>query len=368
MYRKIRICLLAVCLLCACGVLARPAKDASQKPFTIVLDPGHGGRDYGCSGKLTNEKTIVLDVAAKLGEILKKEHPEINLVYTRDTDRYLTLQQRADVANDARGDLFVSIHVNSVDRRARNRSSVHGASVYTLGLHKSDSNLGVAMRENAVMELEQDYTAKYQGFDPNSSESYIMFELNQNSHVSNSIELASQMQTELVSTAGRADKNVRQAGFWVLWAVAMPSVLVELDFICNPEAERFLNSDAGRSKCARALANAVNAYYRHHRPEGKSAGQQLAQEQPKIEEARTEAQPDVKPTYHIQILTSPRLLDPDDERLRGVEDIGYYREGKLYKYYSGTYPTLAKARKHLGRVRRVHGEAFIIKLAGDKRI
>ncbi|MDE6270595.1 MAG: N-acetylmuramoyl-L-alanine amidase, partial [Muribaculaceae bacterium] len=217
------------------GSLSAREGEGKHKPYTIVIDPGHGGRDLGCSGVLTNEKTIVLDVGKRLGEILSKEHPEIKIVYTRDDDRFLTLQQRADVANDARGDLFVSIHINSVDKRSPSRKSVHGASVYTLGLHKSDNNLNVAMRENAVMELEQDYSEKYQGFDPSSSESYIMFELNQNSHVSNSLELAAQMQKELITTAGRADKNVRQAGFWVLWAVAMPAVLVELDFICNPD-------------------------------------------------------------------------------------------------------------------------------------
>ena len=211
-----------MCLAVAVATQAAVRSDA-QKPFTLVVDPGHGGKDYGCVGRKTNEKTIVLDVARRLGDIIKKEHPEIKQVYTRDTDRYLTLQQRADVANGASGDLFVSIHVNSVDRRSRNRTSVRGASVYTLGLHKSDNNLNVAMRENAVMELEQDYSAKYQGFDPNSSESYIMFELNQNSHVANSLELASGMQAELISTAGRADKNVRQAGlvrpYWFLGVV-----------------------------------------------------------------------------------------------------------------------------------------------------
>lgn len=368
MYPKLRICLTIVCAFCvlAAAAVGRGAA-VESKPFTIVIDPGHGGRDHGCSGRLTNEKTIVLDVAKRLGDIIRDRHPEIAVRYTRDKDVYLTLQQRAAVANDARGDLFVSIHVNSVDRRSRNRASVQGASVYTLGLHKSDSNLGVAMRENAVMELEQDYSTKYQGFDPNSTESYIMFELNQNSHVSNSIELASLMQDELISTAGRADKSVRQAGFWVLWAVAMPSVLVELDFICNPAMERFLHSDAGRKKCADALANAIDSYYRHHRPQKTSEnGKTEAEESSAADEEK--ASEDVAPTYHVQILTSPSLLDPDDSRLLDAEDVGYYREGRTYKYYSGTYTTLTKARKALRKVRRSHPEAFIIKLAGDRRI
>lgn len=348
----------------ACAVVASAAVKSDEKPFTLVLDPGHGGKDYGCVGRLTNEKTIVLDVAKRLGAILAKDHPEIKQVYTRDTDRYLTLQQRADVANAARGDLFVSIHVNSIDKKARNRTTVNGASVYTLGLHKSDNNLNVAMRENAVMELEQDYSAKYQGFDPNSSESYIMFELNQNSHVANSIELASGMQRELISTAGRADKNVRQAGFWVLWAVAMPSVLVELDFICNPQMERFLNSESGREKCAKALANAISAYYAHHR-----RGAAASASTPTVSrEEQAEARPEARPTYHVQFLTSDRPLAEGDARLKGLDDVGYYRDGGLCKYYSGTFNSLSKARKRVAAVRKKFPEAFIVKLQDGKRI
>ncbi|MDE6285415.1 MAG: N-acetylmuramoyl-L-alanine amidase, partial [Muribaculaceae bacterium] len=293
-----------------------------------MIDPGHGGKDYGCTGKLTYEKTIVLDVAKKMAEYLTKEHPEVKVVYTRDDDRFLTLQQRADVANRARGDVFVSIHVNSVDKRSRNRESVRGASVYTLGLHKNDNNLNVAMRENAVMELEPDYSAKYQGFDPSSSESYIMFELNQNSHVSNSLQLASAMQGELISTAGRADKSIRQAGFWVLWAVAMPSVLVELDFICNPDMEKFLNSPDGRTKCARALANAFGNYYeRHRRDKGSPAASRASSatestpESDVREVASATEEEDSPVTYHIQFLTSGRKLPAGDARLKGIDNV-----------------------------------------------
>ncbi len=164
----------------------------------------------------------------------------------------------------ANADLFISVHVNSIDNRTRGREKVHGASVYTVGLHKSDANLAVAMRENAVIELENDFTETYQGFDPNSSESYIIFELTQNRHMEKSVEFATLVQNGLVKNAGRADKGVRQAGFLVLWATRMPSVLIELDFICNPEAERFLGSDAGRQKCANAIARAVIDYRAKH--------------------------------------------------------------------------------------------------------
>lgn len=241
------------------------AKADETQPFVVVIDPGHGGKDAGCVGALTKEKTIVLDVSKRLQSLIAEGMPEVKIVMTRDDDRYITLQDRATIANNANGDLFISVHVNSVDKRNRRRQTINGASVYTLGMSRSENNLSVAMRENSVMELEDDYTQAYQGFDPKSAESYIIFELNQNSHINRSIEFANSTQKELISTAGRADKDVRQDGFWVLWATSMPAVLIELDYICNPEAERFMNSDKGKDKLAKAIYNAFETYYAHHK-------------------------------------------------------------------------------------------------------
>lgn len=258
--------LLSALALCGAGTPTLMAGEHDMRPFTLVLDPGHGGKDFGCIGKLTNEKTIVLDVARRLGRLIDKRMSDsVDVVYTREDDRFISLQDRAAKANDADGDLFISIHVNSLDRRNRNRAKIHGASVYTVGLHKSESNLAVAMRENAVIELEgEDAEETYQGFDPNSTESYIIFELSQSAHLQSSLEMATLVQNALVDKAGRADMGVRQAGFWVLWATGMPSVLVELDFICNPQAEKFLNSASGRQKCAEALYDAFREYCKHH--------------------------------------------------------------------------------------------------------
>lgn len=238
------------------------ADDDVETDFTIVIDPGHGGKDIGCRGKKGREKDITLAVGKLLGKKINDKYGQrVEVVFTREDDRYLTLQQRADKANDAMGDLFVSIHVNSVDRKNRNRASIQGTSVYTCGLHKSENNLAVAMRENSVIELEEDYSSTYQGFDPNSTESYIIFELSRNRHLQQSIDFASKAQNRLVKTAGRVDKDVRQAGFWVLWATSMPAVLVELDFICNPTQEAFLTSKKGQDKCAEALFEAFQDYY-----------------------------------------------------------------------------------------------------------
>ena len=191
--------------------------------FVVVLDPGHGGHDYGAIGAKAREKDINLGVALKLGALLKKEKG-VKVVYTRDGDYFKTLQQRADIANKAHGDLFISIHTNSLDKKARNRKTISGASTYTLGLHKSAENLAVAKRENAVMMLEDDFSTTYCGFDPNSTESYIIFELSQNNHLDQSIDFAGKLQSEMKSTAGRVDRGVRQAGFWVLAKTSMPAI------------------------------------------------------------------------------------------------------------------------------------------------
>lgn len=197
-------------------ILAPHITLAAQKDFVVVIDAGHGGHDHGAIGKITNEKSINLGVALKLGKKLKKKKG-IKVVYTRDNDTFVPLQGRADIANKSNGDLFISIHTNSVDKKSKNRLTVAGASVYTLGFRRTQENLAVAMRENSVMKLESDYSTVYEGFDPNSDESYIIFEMSQNKHMEHSINAAMEVQKELVTTANRRDHGVRQANFWVLF-------------------------------------------------------------------------------------------------------------------------------------------------------
>lgn len=232
----------------------------SARDFVLVIDAGHGGRDVGARGLKAYEKNINLAVAKLFGERVKKEFDDVKVIYTRSSDTFVPLNDRAEIANKAQGDLFVSIHVNSVAKKNRNRRNISGAEVYTLGLHRSDDNLAVAMRENSVISLEQDNSTTYQDFDPESTESYIIFELNQSRHMDQSIEMAELVQQALVDSAGRADKGVRQAGFLVLWAVSMPAILVELDFICNPTQEKFLSSDSGQRQLADALFDSFKIY------------------------------------------------------------------------------------------------------------
>lgn len=237
--------------------------------YVVVIDAGHGGKDYGAIDNGIREKDINLKVAQKVGNYIKKQNKNVSVVYTRDKDEYITLQQRADKANKAKGDLFISIHTNSVDNKNPNRTSVEGASTYTLGLHKGDNNMNVARRENSVMTLEPNFETKYSGFDPRSDESYIIFEMAQKANMAQSVKFAEQVQKQLTKQAGRKDRGVHQAGFWVLWATSMPAVLVELDFICNPKSANYMKSDNGQDQMARAIATAATNYFKalsqHHK-------------------------------------------------------------------------------------------------------
>lgn len=249
----------AVCFFTGWHIPETKAAKPEEKEFTIVLDAGHGGHDHGAIDNGAREKDINLGVTLKLAELIKKKLKNVKVVLTRGEDRFISLQERANIANRNRGDLFVSIHTNSVDKSNPNRNKIAGASVYALGTQKNADNLRVARRENAVIELERDYHQKYSGFDPSKDESYIIFEMAQKKTIGQSLKFADAAQKQLVK-AGRADRGVRQAGFWVLWATSMPSVLVELDFICNPEAAAYLNSKRGQEDLAEALFKAVDQY------------------------------------------------------------------------------------------------------------
>lgn len=240
------------------------ANGGASKDFTVVIDPGHGGKDFGAVDNGTKEKEINLSVALQLKKLIDNKLKGTSVVMTRKDDTYLTLQQRADIANKAKGDLFISIHTNSVDKSNKNRKNIAGSSVYALGLHKDDNNMAVARRENAVIELESNYEQKYSGFDPSKDESYIIFEMAQKKNLNKSIKFADLAQKELVKS-GRKNRGVHQAGFWVLWATSMPSVLVELDFICNPDAAKYLSSEKGAQELAQAIFNAVEAYEKDYR-------------------------------------------------------------------------------------------------------
>ena len=236
------------------------SQTAEARDFVLIIDAGHGGKDVGAKGSRHKEKDINLAVAKLLAARVKKEYKDVKVVMTRDKDEFVSLKDRAATANNAHGDLFISIHVNSLPLKSKKRKTFNGAEVYTLGLGKSEENLAVAMRENSVMSLESDYSEEYQGFDPESPESYIIFELSQTADMEQSIDMADLVQQSLVAKAGRRDIGVKQSGFWVLWATSMPSILIELDFISNPTQEQFLGSAEGQRKLADAIFDAFKKY------------------------------------------------------------------------------------------------------------
>ena len=348
------------------------------REFVVVIDAGHGGHDSGAVGLFAKEKDITLNVAKLLGKKITEEHNDVKVIYTRENDKYLTLQQRANKANKANGDLFISIHVNSIDINTPGRTKVAGASVFTLGLHKSEDNLSVAKRENSVIELEKDYSTIYSGFNPNSTESYIIFEMSQNKHMLQSIELASSIQKELINTANRNDKGVRQAGFWVLWATSMPSVLIELDFICNPTQEKYLASNEGQEELATSIYNAFNNYYKPSlNTKTKAQQKPKTTSQKEKQNEQKEVIQNVEPnksstndiiTYRIQLFTSNRQLKDNAKEFKGLEPIGYYIDNKLYKYTYGDSQSLKEIQIELNKIKTKFPYAFIIKIKNSKRI
>ena len=384
---------LHIIYICVCLIV--PVATFGAEPFVVVLDAGHGGHDPGTVGRKAKEKDINLSVVLKLGALIDKNDKDVKVVYTRKGDYFKTLQERSDIANNAKGSLFISVHVNSVDKKARNRTTIHGAATYTLGLHRSAENLAVAKRENAVMMLEDDYSERYCGFDPNSTESYIIFELNQNKHLDQSIDFAGRVQKELHSTASRTDNGVRQAGFWVLAKTGMPAVLVELDFICNPTSEAFMASEAGQKKLAQAIYNAFKDYKRSYdiasgkkndkkssaeprknKSEAKSSPAATAGALPSgdtvapVERQKSGTAPAAsgKRCYRVQFMTSPSRVAAGSSKFRGVSDYVEYRDGKLWKYTSPDLPDMQEARRTLARLRKKFTYSFIITVVDGQRI
>jgi N-acetylmuramoyl-L-alanine amidase len=231
-----------------------PGKKTGYKIRTIVIDAGHGGHDTGCLGSDSREKDVALKMALKLGKLIESNCPDVKVVYTRKTDIFIPLIERANIANRAKADLFICIHLNSGPKAA------YGAETFVMGLHKSDDNLNVAKRENAAILLEDNYEKNYDGFDPNSPEANIIFSLYQNQFMQQSLSFAAKIQKQFKENSKRYSRGVKQAGFLVLYKTAMPSVLIESGFLTNDGDQRFLNSDAGQASMAASIYRAFKSY------------------------------------------------------------------------------------------------------------
>jgi len=331
----------------------------AAKNYTVVLDAGHGGKDPGAVGKFSQEKDLNLALALEVGKMLKKLYPDVNVVYTRSTDVFIPLQTRADIANKNDADLFISIHTNASENKASK-----GVETFILGNEKAEKNLDVAMRENAVMKLESDYKTTYQGFDPNSIDSYIMFELMQNNFMDQSLQFATQVQKHFVGHLNRSDRGVQQASFWVLLKTACPSILFEMGFISNAEEEKYLNADSTMHKMATALVKAFGVYT--HRQEMKKVEE--PKEEPKVESPKSKAESQEPKTkskepvtyYGVQICASRNPLDTNDPKLKGV--ICECRKvGDWYKYYAIIDTDRAKVGEKQKELKKLFPDCWVSK-------
>lgn len=341
--------------------------EASAKPFTLVIDAGHGGRDAGATRDRIKEKDINLKVALSLGALIEQNHPDVKIIYTRKKDVFVELNERANIANRAKADLFISIHVNAVPKS----TGVSGTETFVLGLSRSDDNLEVAKRENSVILLEDNYEQKYEGFDPNSIESYIIFEFLQNKFMEQSITFASYIQKEFSRTAKRIDRGVKQAGFLVLRQVSMPSVLIELGFVSNTNERNYLTSKNGQDNLCKSIYGAFLKYKTEH--DRKSVVASTSPNTPKNTNPGGSSTETTKTTttdvvYKIQILTSPQKLSPNSSRLKGYKEADYYIEEGTYKYTYGETNNFSEITKMRQQIAKDFKDAFIITFKDGKRI
>ena len=363
-----------------------------SKGFIVVLDAGHGGHDAGAIGTYSKEKNINLNVTLKVGELIQKNCPNVKVIYTRKTDVFVDLDKRASIANSAKADLFISIHTNALPK---GRQAV-GTETYSLGMARSNENLDVAKRENSVILFENNYQKRYAGFNPKSSESYIIFEFMQDQYMKQSAQLAKCIQNQYVKQ-GRPDKGVKQAGFLVLRATSMPSVLTELGFISTPSEEQYLNSSRGTDELAKCIylgfVNYLESYTINKSVILSNIGQNNKNESEKEKNQTTDTLtannnvPDAiksnspqaadlvsKVTsaiaFKLQILVSSQLIQSGNSRFKGLEPsmISYYKENNLYKYTYGStssYKEIIELKKSL---KEKFPDCFIIAMEDENKI
>lgn len=402
---------------------------AANKRFTLVIDAGHGGNDAGARGKFSKEKNINLNVALAFGRYVERNCPDVRVIYTRKTDVFVTLHERANIANRNKADLFVSIHTNALPKGKIAR----GMETYTLGMHRVADNLDVAKRENSVILYEDNYKQHYEGFDPRSSESYIMFEFLQDRNMAKSVELAKYVQKRACAEAGRPNKGVKQAGFLVLRETSMPSCLVELGFITTPDEENYLNSSDGVDALGRGIYKAFVDYKRKYDrsvtvpfqpdsddeiripsvvPDEDKPARQTRRQRRKREKEEAEAaakagdevarpgadgsramaadgngaakvaeaaeaqpapagqpdaqQPDV-PVFKVQIMASGNSLPAGSKQFKGLDGVECYEDGGLYKYTYGSSADYNEIYRLRKSVLDKFPEAFIVAFKGGLR-
>ena len=383
MSRRVYLLLLIICCFAVTSF-------AAKHTYTLVIDAGHGGKDAGAVGKFSKEKTINLNVALAFGRYVEQNCPDVKVIYTRKTDVFIPLHERAAIANRNKADVFISIHTNSV----ASRKPVTGLETYTMGMRRSGEKLSAAMRENEVVLIEDNYKQHYSGFDPRSPESYIIFEMINDKNMLESVELAKAIQKNVCRTAGRPDKGVKQDAFLVLRETSMPACLIELGYISTASEETYLNSSANVDAMGRGIYQAFVQY------KNKTTGKLLppVQEEVPIKEERQEPvklevpvkqdtvvekpapkvkkdtvivspQPEVKaddvvaeslPVFKVQLMASSSKFAANDARFKGLKDVACYQEGGLWKYTIGSTSNYNEIRQVRQQAIKEFPQAFII--------
>ncbi len=338
---------------------------STNKNFVLVIDAGHGGHDSGAIGSISKEKDINLAIALQTGKMIENRHPDVKVIYTRKTDIFIPLANRSKIANNNKADFFMSIHTN-----AAKSTAAYGTETYVLGLAKTQANLEVAMRENAVISLEDNYKEKYNNFDPNSIDSYIMFECLQDRNLDKSLQLASLIENQFKNSK-RSSRGVRQAGFLVLHQTAAPSVLIELGFISNKAEERYLNSKVGRDELSNAIYQAFASYKQEH-DKKTNASANTIQSNPDTDSSSNNVNQQISDNnqvvYKIQLFALKTKIKPDDARFKGLKQTDSFNENGLYKYTYGNESSFEAINKLKQSISNQFPESFVIAFRNGNKI
>ena len=413
MSRKFYVFLLLICCFAVTSF-------AAKRPFTLVIDAGHGGKDAGAPGKYSYEKNINLKVALAFGRYVEKNCPDVKVIYTRKTDVFIPLHERAAIANRNKADVFISIHTNSV----ASKKPISGLETYTMGMRRSGEKLSAAMRENDVILIEDNYQQHYSGFDPRSPESYIMFEVLNDKNMLESVELAKGIQKNVCRAANRPNKGVKQDAFLVLRETSMPACLIELGYITTPSEEAYLNAPSNQEAMGRGIYQAFVEYKARatHQPmpvkveepvvpeqsvKEEAPVKQEVQEAPVVpaetpevavkqdapakqeapvkQEQPVQKEPSVKPAqpakadtvktvavaapvFKVQFLASNTRIKAGDARFKGLEGVDSYQEGGLWKYTVGSTESYAEVRQLRAQVVKAFPQAFIVAFKNGEKM
>ena len=347
--------------------IAQEAGDDPAKGIRIVvIDAGHGGHDPGASGKVEKEKNIALAIALKVGQYIEENMPDVKVIYTRKEDVFVDLWKRAEIANNAEADLFISIHVN-----AHTRNSAYGTLTLVLGQHRADENFDVAVRENSVILLEEDYETIYEGFNPESTESYIMFSLMQKTYFRQSIEFGDYVQDQFRERAQRRDLGVREQGLLVLAQTSMPGVLIETGFMSNPQEEKYLITDYGQD----IIASAIYRGFREYKEEidRRSDFTAVVKEDPVVEQvssvnAEAVTIPADQIVFSIQIASSKNKTSTEPSSFKGQQGVVVKQDGRWFKYLVGNETNYYKALESCKEIKKNFPDAFVVASKNGKLI